>query len=524
MNPSHSEGDPLLPNKHHQQNQERQSKDNHATSTTVNNNNNNNETQTRRVITGCQFVLLIVLVVTISFLVTGFSMYLHRTKQFHGTYDDNFLQDAMRFDMGAGDRSQSYTATQFISFTISTMGGSPQHGECVDRAVDPEQNTCYLGDKLNITADAYHRLIILERVLHRLRNDTHSEIPKINTDPHVLKIFMLPEFFMRGPYGAYSFANMLEDGHKEGLLIRWTRRLMKFIQDDAFQDYLFVFGTIIVADYEDQDPHENWWDYEITNSSHLSYYNFAPVFKGGKGHKHYYVVSKKYISIGDFLQRSKLPDPRQVYIKEYAAVHESDLLEATLAKRGITLVDNNIIEVNKIRIGIEICLDHLVGTLWTILQTRERGHLVDVHLITSAGMDIQSGPNPVVPGGVVYLSDGEASSAACLRTDHGMYNPDQTCRIPPEGLKHIPHGGANYSNFVTMQACIDEGSIDLLPGYYSMYKSQGCAYTLWQYGINVLDAFKYYPPSIEVYPTIDLPKLRPLSPLKANNSKISDGN
>ena len=45
----------------------------------------------------------------------------------------------------------------------------------------------------------------------------------------------------------------------------------------------------------------------------------------------------------------------------------------------------------------------------------------------------------------------------------------------------------------------------LLKGYYSLYQPQGCANTLRTYGINVMDEFKYYPPSIEVYPTIELP-------------------
>lgn len=57
--------------------------------------------------------------------------------------------------------------------------------------------------------------------------------------------------------------------------------------------------------------------------------------------------------------------------------------------------------------------------VWTIvwerynnLRTKYDSQLVDLQLITGAGMSIERGINPLTPGGVVYLSDGEGSS--CL--------------------------------------------------------------------------------------------------------------
>ena len=69
---------------------------------------------------------------------------------------------------------------------------------------------------------------------------------------------------------------------------------------------------------------------------------------------------------------------------------------------------------------------------------------MDIILIMSAGMAIERGPNPVVPGGVVYLSDGGASSAACLRpANDGVFLPNSLCRGDTTigSLKHIPVGG-----------------------------------------------------------------------------------
>jgi hypothetical protein len=84
---------------------------------------------------------------------------------------------------------------------------------------------------------------------------------------------------------------------------------------------------------------------------------------------------------------------------------------------GTKLVQDNIIEIDGVRVGLNICLDHRLGLLWESIQSTGQA-LVDVQLITSAGMAIELGPNPFKPGGgVVYLTDGKASSAACVRTD-----------------------------------------------------------------------------------------------------------
>jgi hypothetical protein len=235
------------------------------------------------------------------------------------------------------------------------------------------------------------------------------------------------------------------------------------------------------------------------------YYNFAPVYKGGTGHQHYYTVTKRYISSADFLSRTSLPSPSDANLHLYADL--SILMGETLAKRGSTLVDDNLIEIDGIRIGIEICLDHRIGALWNNLQKKHDSQLVDVQLITSAGMSIERGPNPVVPGGVVYLTDGEASSAACLRADQGRFDSDFVCREKPDGLKHLPHGGPGYSDFFPLASCIDIEKSDLLLGYYSLYQTQGCAFTLKLYGIDVMAEYSYYPPSLEIYPTVDLPRL-----------------
>ncbi|GKY93811.1 hypothetical protein MPSEU_000348300 [Mayamaea pseudoterrestris] len=415
--------------------------------------------------------------------------------------------DALRFETKEEDLKRKYRATQFISFTINTMGGLAKYGECKHRHVDNNLGTCYLGD-YNITNDVHQRVLILKQVLHRLKQDRNGT--RIDPDPSTLKVMMVPEFYMRGPHGAYA-ATQIIDKHNgstttPGLLMEAAAKIRQVIADDFFENWLFVFGTLTYAQVDDDQPEKPWWSYDDLNATEVIYLNFAPVLMGGTGHNHYYVMTKKYISVGDFLGRTTLPDPTLLHIKQYAHLHESSVLSKALEAHNTKLVEHNIITIHGIRIGVEICLDHLLGRLWKTIQEEENSQLVDMHLIVSGGLDIESGPNPVVQGGVVYNTDGEASSAACTRTDTKVFDPESVCRTPPSARKRVPIGGDGLSNFVVLQSCIDEEHEELLTGFYSQFQTQGCANTLNKYGINVMDKFKFYPPSIEIYPTIDLPR------------------
>jgi hypothetical protein len=242
--------------------------------------------------------------------VAGTTWLIKRRRQYikyYETFHDTFVDDALCFDT---DFDTTYSATQFISFSVNTEGGSAEHGECKGRTVD-EFKKCYLGN-FNIIEDAYHRLDIVKSVLKRLEDDEYQEFPRINHDPNVLKIFMLPEFFLRGPYGAYSAAQLLdsEDDDKAGLLIQIATEIREVIAKDAFKDYLFVFGTTVVAQVVGDDPSQFWWEHNDLNATEVLYYNFAPIMKGGLGHHHYYIITKKYLSVGDFLHRSQLPIQR----------------------------------------------------------------------------------------------------------------------------------------------------------------------------------------------------------------------
>lgn len=357
-----------------------------------------------------------------------------RAKQIN-EYADNHdsLLDAAALSNDDEDDAPRYVATQFISFTINTIGGIADKDECEGRPVDPNNGFCYLGNSNNITEDTYHRMAIVEAVLARIQRDASVDRPDIDHDDNILKIVMIPEFFWRGPHGAYSTDLMVPP---QTMLADLSDHIRELISGEFWNDFLFVFGTIIAADTPG-DPREPW---EMDSAQDIVYYNWAAVQKGGPTHRHRYLVSKQYVSTADFLSRTTLPNPREKYENTATYGKIDGELQDVFEGRNITLITDNVLEMDGLRIGLEICLDHNKGTLWNHIQTEDLP-LVDILLITSAGMSIERGPNPVVPGGVVYLCDGEASSAACMRTDNDEFQPDTVCRGDIGGLKHIPLGG-----------------------------------------------------------------------------------
>jgi hypothetical protein len=129
--------------------------------------------------------------------------------------------------------SAVYTATQFISFTISTMGGLVDAGECEGLVVDEATGSCYLGDAINITADLEHRLQIVANVIRTLRTDVFKENSSIDHADHVLKIVMFPEFFTRGPDGGEydALATLHNCRYLAGTRTDWLLTLLASLLD-----------------------------------------------------------------------------------------------------------------------------------------------------------------------------------------------------------------------------------------------------------------------------------------------------
>lgn len=94
------------------------------------------------------------------------------------------------------------------------------------------------------------------------------------------------------------------------------------------------------------------------SATEVEYFNITTVVKGGP-HTHYYLVTKKYISGADFLSRTTLPNPKLEEMHDYAQLDEEFM--GPLSRLNATVVTDNVIDLDGLHTGLEICLDHRVG-------------------------------------------------------------------------------------------------------------------------------------------------------------------
>lgn len=103
----------------------------------------------------------------------------------------------------------------------------------------------------NLQDDIQARIALIKRALE-------IAFSKASTDKSVLKVFMVPEFFFRGSEGAYLVDNVE--------LI--ASKLSTLVEDSQWQDWLFVFGTILGF-------------CEQYNSTDKIVFNYSLIQKGG---------------------------------------------------------------------------------------------------------------------------------------------------------------------------------------------------------------------------------------------------
>ena len=107
---------------------------------------------------------------------------------------------------------------------------------------------CYIGQQ-NLTADVEGRVRIMKDAVEEAYE--HS-----NKDDSVLKIFNAPEFYWRGPDGAYQLSSIYDNLEVDGFnpFNEIGRALEDIVQQDRFKDWLFIFGTVIAMNESYQDP------------------------------------------------------------------------------------------------------------------------------------------------------------------------------------------------------------------------------------------------------------------------------
>lgn len=343
---------------------------------------------------------------------------------------------------------------------------------------------CYLGD-FDTERDIRGRLSIMETAVRR----AHEVSSK---DENTLKIFVAPEFFWRGPTGAYSFDSITDPSRVEedesNALGQISRGLEAIAGQEKYKDWLFVFGTIVAfAEEANGKTNTNIRRHKNTNAeeSQYEFLNFSPVYRGydpstatGAGTK--FIVPKYYISGIDFLTNDR-PDPADDQ-RFYDNKVFRDIQSWLEAERGYQIVFDSWFFVDDIAFSLEVCLDHSQGVAKFFLDSNLKnmpsggGGAVSkppgaqISLVSSAGMSIVAKSLALLSGGTIFLQD-------------GLYTKSQqrTCKK-----------GRGISG---KYACEDNAHI-----YYDLYSTMDET----QEALDGLYTMTEYPPQIHVYQYHDI--------------------
>lgn len=210
----------------------------------------------------------------------------------------------------------------------------------------------------------------------------------ISTDPSTLKVFLLPEFFLRGVKGGYT----LNDS------VQISEKLRDIVSIGEYKDWLFVFGTTVAFS-------------EIENSKNFEAYNYAFIQKGNSTEKSSVIVMKEYQSTIDFL-------------KNYNNSHDlpPDLLTNTNTQyippvsKGIQRDEykkfnydsNSIFKMDGLNIGVEICLDNSLRRIET--SNLNKIISLDLLLVPSSGLYNFNIVDNLSKNGVAFGCDGSNRS------------------------------------------------------------------------------------------------------------------
>jgi hypothetical protein len=299
---------------------------------------------------------------------------------------------------------------------------------------------CYTGN-VDIENDVLGRLDVMEKAVAKAY--TYS-----NASSTVLKVFIAPEFFFRGPYGAYNFSSIFPVGFGEefNAINEIGRGLRRISQNSSYDDWLFVFGTIVAMDSNTSTMvSSSTVGQESDTGYQFGWLNFAPVFKGGvppidaSSNGMDFLVSKVYVSVLDFLTADRNPFDVSSNITQimYNNIDWTEV-QGWLESKAYTVVYDNLLFVNDILIAVEICADHAKRVaksrfnewmqdpanvtipaggdfqLYYPFSDTPPPGLPQLQLVTSDGMKIQNKSIILGPQGTILLQDGSVSPTVGL--------------------------------------------------------------------------------------------------------------
>ena len=435
----------------------------------------------------------------------------------------NHHHDASNSSSSTSPYKSRYTKVQGLGFQIYT-GGAPaflnnteKNPECIGRnsfglVVDGGLQ-CYIGNDDPIQ-DVENRVEIMKDAVDRAYQLSDKNAT-------TLKVFIAPEFYWRGVDGAY----IQGDPEACGAVCHILQSMEGIAGQKRFQDWLFVFGTVISADLL---PTEDEYDY--------LFYNFAPVYKGYDPSKmdHHgkrFLVPKRYVSSSDFLtpQRYLNDSMTKELIGEELAEHDTVVFnpfdfhqkrynnemwteyKEDLEYLGYTMIEYDWLIIDDISFTIEICFDHdrrtalnsyladiVTGSTTMIPYSSDKGldyvqipkYQAQVSVVSSAGMTITEDSIALTQNGTIFLQDGLSDDAARM-----FWSTECQQGLEFEGGTEAVQRRAVLSNTdVFFQYAVVETYKK-----HHVYKEKD-----WAKYLDGAFSAKVYPPMITVYEPIDI--------------------
>jgi hypothetical protein len=289
-----------------------------------------------------------------------------------------------------------YDEIVFIGYVIDT---TPKK--------NPDGSSTYLG----ITppaADIAARCELLAEAMETAR----AALPPPSSPPaRTLYVFMVPEFFFRGPApGAYEMADVQ----------RAIAELQTLAAQPQWDDWVFEFGTI-VGKWVVEDP-----------TRPVQICNFALVQQGGvaaQGPDGARAIVKELKSRVDFIAANANPGGLLVGEVEYqhgaAPGPGSERQRASYDGAGI-------FDLAGITWAAEICRDHLMGRLQASPQLPGESEVL-IQLVPSCGADIAQAGVIAAAGGYVFNVDGwrdNQAHARLVRVGTPLQQVPRTADVP----------------------------------------------------------------------------------------------
>lgn len=285
----------------------------------------------------------------------------------------------------------AYSYVEFLGYEIKTAAPS----------------THYVGLENDLHDDMLNRVKLMRKAIQTARLCATSMA-------ECLKIFVAPEFFFRGPNGAYTMSQVSAV----------IAGLQKIVKADTWRDWVFVFGSIL----GNSSPHDHPEfgerllrtlfaedTYQVDSTMRKEIYNFVLVQKGGfedgDASAQARTVMKKFVSGADFLEPAKAKRGLTTGTVKGPWLMSTDEENVELQKHNHD--GGGIFDLAGIRFGVETCIDHLYDASRNkdfrrlrVAPLSSGQKKIQIHLVPSCGMSIKPASVVAQRDGFVFNVDG----------------------------------------------------------------------------------------------------------------------